>query len=353
MLRVILFLIFFATSLHAKERVPKVTFISPDPRTELDFFWTDFIKLMQKASRDLKIDFKVHLSKGDRFTALEDIKNVIDSKDKPDFLIYLAFRDGVEESLKYAEENGVYTILVNSKLYYTDSLKVKKPREKFKKWLGTIYPDDFMAGYLQLKTLHESLSNDRKKKQINLLAITGDLNSAGPQERIDGMKKYVKENSNINLLQIINGKWSYDYAKKIIPHIHERHPKVDIVWTTGGLMTLAFAEHYKKLNPKSKIGGIDWSRPEIKAYNKNIITSLIGGHVFEGAWSLVLIKDFWNDIDFIKDTGPLIKTKMTTLKESRKNKSKGFFLNKRWMNIDFKTYSKFFNKEIKRYNFSI
>src|SRR5690606_13087637 len=101
------------------------------------------------------------------------------------------------------------------------------------------------------------------------------------------------------------------------------------------------------------VGGIDWSDEGIKAVADRKMSTSVGGHIFEGAWSLILVHDYHYGIDFVNDPGVRSMTSMHSVSTDNVNDYKKKLRNQDWSRIDFKRFSKKHNPDLDKYDFSL
>ena len=83
------------------------------------------------------------------------------------------------------------------------------------------------------------------------------------------------------------------------------------------------------------------------------MTATIGGHFMEGGWALVLIHDYAKGIDFVEELGVKIPTPMQALTAANVKSYQDKMHPEKWSQIDFKQFSKVYNKKLTKYDFSL
>ena len=73
----------------------------------------------------------------------------------------------------------------------------------------------------------------------------------------------------------------------------------------------------------------------------------------EAAWSLVLIHDFLKGYDFRKRKKNSFLTNMAIITKDNLKNYRTFLNQENWHKIDFKRFSKFYNKSLNNYDFNI
>lgn len=350
-----MFLFFILHCYGAIARKPRVLFISPEPKITNQRFWTNFLELTIKAANDLDIELEIEYASGNRFSALKLAKKALNEKAPPDFLLMLAYRGTSLDVLKLAEKKKVKTIFVNTEIDEKEKRELGNPREKFKYWIANIFPDDFQAGY----KLGNGLLDYAKKSgsaHSKLIGFSGTYDTSVSFKRVDGLRSVIKDRKQeVEFKQLFNGKWDETKSGQLFKIALERYPDSNIVWSAGGGMSLgALAILEGKKNPHHFIlGDIDWSPHVLEKLIKGDLKVVVGGHFAEGAWSMVLIKDYFEKIDFTEDLGTRIKTNFFTITSEEIQKKKKYFTAREWLKINYKSYSKYFNPKIKKYNFKL
>lgn len=191
-MRLITFLLFLI--LHSLVHVPgcysegtiKVSFINPDPSGSL--FWDRVTLFMQAVSRDLDIDLTVYHGEVGRFSVKELVKDITQSKNKPDYLITLAHLNTTPEILKLTQEAGIKVFFINTDISSEEKILLGSPRTTYKNWLGQMTPDDTKGGYDLAITLAREY-NILHRSDLHLIAFSGSRDASASCSVIKGWNK--------------------------------------------------------------------------------------------------------------------------------------------------------------------
>lgn len=349
-----------SNSLWASDSI-KITFINPSHPTQP--FWSSVTDFMQAAADDLGIKLKVlYASKSsdiNRFEYINLFKQEANSPDKPDFMITHFRKSKAKEILKIAEEADVKTFIFNTQVPADEKSAVGLPREKYKGWIGHIFPNDTLAGY----DLAEVLMNAGKEKgllnsngKLSAVGLSGNRHSVAALNRNKGLIKAINKNEQ-TLHQILFAKWQRTIAESQTTQLMERYPDTKIVWAANDTIALGVMDAIKKAGktPGQDVlsGGFDWDIDALKAIQAGKMTASAGGHFMEGGWAMVMLHDYVNGNDFVKNNVLQIESKLVMIDQT----NVGFYLknfkDKDWSKIDFKKFSKTYNPKMKEYNFSL
>lgn len=90
----------------------------------------------------------------------------------------------------------------------------------------------------------------------------------------------------------------------------------------------------------------------MKAVADGKLVATIGGHFLEGAWAMVLLCDHYHGIDFASERIDWRSEMLPLTQETVGNYLK-YFGTGHWRKIDFRRFSKFYNRDLKTYNLSL
>lgn len=346
--------VIFLTSAQAGENTT-VLFIHPS-RPESPF-WSLFTSIMDASASQLNFSLKVKYGGGDRFSEREAIIDIVKSNARPDYLVFSAHTGGLDRILAACEIAKVYSIIVNTDILESDREKIGFPREKFKYWLGHISPDDVAAGKILSERLILAAKRKIKTRPIEVLAMSGARDSAVAFNRNLGMESSVTEATpNVILNQLLFPGWNGAEAKGRTTDLLKRYPNSSVLWAASDTNALGMVGAARELGYQPDvnvfIGGIDWSLNGLKAVREKELVATVGGHIFEGAWALVLLHDYLKGKDFVGSNGTTLKSKMLLIDQSNIAFWEDFILRKRWEQLDFRSFALARNAAKTKYDFS-
>jgi len=258
-------------------------------------FWDQVNVVALAAAKDLNISLKIVESYGHRLTQKKVINQIIKQETKPDYLIFLPFDGTAFETFSKLEQARIPFVTIERTVFPDLQLKLGRPGEYFKFWLGEIYHDNKKAGRLLAQALIKAskvstLANDN----LSVVGISGDM-SGHSSERNAGLIAELEHDSDLALAQIVNARWERITAGDMFIGLLRRYQDIGVVWTAADVMALGVAdianEQGKTVNVNLFIGGFDWTVEALQAINENSYTASVGGHFMQTAWALVKIYD--------------------------------------------------------------
>ncbi|MBF0441003.1 MAG: ABC transporter substrate-binding protein [Oligoflexales bacterium] len=326
-----------------------------------DVWWINAGKIMQAACNDLDCKFTQYWAERDRNKMIQQLKEALSGSDKPDVAFFQSLKENGPQLLQLCEDAKVHAFIFNAG--FVDKLKKQYggPREKFKYWLGQMLPNDERAGYDVAKTLFKiarSKGAVGPDKKINVIGLEGNVSDFASIERVKGLKKAAGEEKDVVLHQVISAFWDREKAKGSVPDMLKRYPNTNAVWAANDPMALGAIDvipaSTRKLNKDIVVGSVDWIPEALESIKKDELSVSVGGHFMEAAWVIVLMADYYNGVDFAKTEGVDMQSQMGTLtKENVELYSKNLGSGTNWEAIDFKRFSKHYNKSVKKYDFTM
>ncbi|WP_299875755.1 substrate-binding domain-containing protein [uncultured Cocleimonas sp.] len=208
-------------------------------------------------------------------------------------------------------------------------------------------PDDEQSGYQLAKVLVTQARRkgiQDKDGKINIIAINGNHRSLVPKSREKGLKRFVNENADVKLLHVVNAYWSQDRAQGAVERLLKLYPETNIIWSASDWMALGAISGaetmQRRVGKDILICGIDWLPVSFDQINKDHLACSIGGHIFDGAWLMVLLHDQFNHLypQYVQE-----QTHFTTVTSKNLSVIETIFKDELWKNIDFKKFSKAYN----------
>lgn len=349
-------IMFFMISFIISSEKIRVTFFPPDPKK--GEFWEKVGTYMQIAADDLEIDLKIVFPDiSHRFELEKAIMKELNSKERPNYIVFPYLSGISERIMEKAEEKKVYMFLMNMDIIEKDKEKIGLPGERFKYWIGHIFPDDFHAGYeLGKRLVEEARLKLGEKETIYINGLNGTYNAKVSIDREDGLKEAVSEEYNVALNQVVYTYWKYDRGVEVSENLLKRYPDSNVIWAASDLLALAAVNASKSLNiiPGKDIfiGGINWSFTGFEEIKKKNIVASVGGHFLEGVIALVFITDHAHGIDIDNIEFPL-KTPMKIMDSNNVDFYEEVLSPKNFEKLDIKKLSKYYNPERTEYNLNL
>lgn len=326
-----------------------ITFLNP-ARYD-DPFWGLVSSFMLAAADDLSIDLEIVNSERAYYMIRQKGEEIINRTVKPDYLLLANELNTAVDLVKKANAAGIKTMVFNETFLGDDAIEMGNPQEKYTNWLGEYRPDDYQAGYLLAKELidlsidHFDIQGDTK---LYIAGITGPENNSSSILRVQGLKKAIAEYTNVVLMQVTSAQYDQDKAQLISEGLIKRYPKLNVIWTASDSMALGVSKAIEDSGRFIATGGVDWDLRAIEGLSESKLNVTVGGHFMDGAWALVMLYDYHHGYDFEQ-----LRTKSTFMSLNKDNVQSYLenFGDHNWDKIDFKKYSKLYNKELKKYKF--
>jgi ABC-type sugar transport system substrate-binding protein len=347
----------------ASERI-QVTFINPgisDPNDPTGTYWLSVSSFMQAAAESLGMDLEIIYSERDHLKMQQQARDVAARSDPPDYLVVVNEKQAADEMVKVADKAGIKVFVMLNTFAGDQATAMGAPREKYPNWIGSLIPDNKMAGYQIAKSLiDEAIKSGLTGKdgKIHLVAIAGDYATQASLERNAGLEKAISEYPNVKLEQYFVGEWNKDKTKEQTKAALERYPETSIIWAANDPMALgaldAVVEAGKKPGKDILIGGLNWDSPALQQIKAGGMVTSMGGHFMTGAWTLVLLYDYHHGKDFIVDgKADLRYTIFSVMNSQNVDSYLAEFGDKKWSKIDFTKFSKVLNPALTDYNFGL
>lgn len=331
-----------------------------NPHNADDPFWLPVERFMRAAANDLNIEVTTYVAAHNRATMIDQVRQAVMAKDKPDFIVFKNFKSNAPEILNIAELNGVKSFIFNAGLTNEERAKNGGPREHYRQWVGQMLPGDELAGYNLATALIKRardlglFDNDGK---VVMTGLTGNLSDSAAIERNKGLERALEENPDVVFHQLVPARWDRAQAAQKAEGLFRRYPNIAVIWAANDPMALGAIDAAAKVGlvaGESFItGGVDWNPPALEAIKDGTLHTSIGGHFMEGGWVMVLLYDYVHGQDFADDGGAARFSEMAGLTAANLDKYLGKFLNEDWDRVDFSQFSKVRNSVLKSYDFSL
>lgn len=349
------------TDTHDKTNRLSVIFLNPgisDPENPTGEFWLSVSSFMEAVARQLDIDLEIIYSERDHLRMQQQAREVASRAVHPDYLVVVNEKLAADEIVKIADHAGIKVFIILNTFVDEQAKAMGTPREKFKNWIGSLTPDNRIAGGLIAEQIiaQATAKNAGRNGQLKLLAIAGDPVTPASVQRLEGLHEIVSRYSNVELQQIFYGEWRRDIACQQTRIALLRYPQTGAIWTANDPMAEGAVEGAlaSKRHPGQDIfiGGLNWDAPTMELVKKGFLTPSVGGHFMTGGWALILLYDYHHGKDFA-DEGLELKRSIFGVIN---NNNIDFFIKKLgdrdWEKFDFRQFSKVLNPRLKRYNFN-
>lgn len=338
-----------------------VVFINPGKSNEA--YWVAVTQVMQQAARSLGMQLEVIYAERNRLLPMELAKEVAlrPARTKPQYLVITNDYSTAPEMLRTLEGAGIPVFMAFSGVQGDLRAQTGRPRERYPFWLGSLEPRGEDAGYLTARAL---IDKARTQPQLrgadgkwHFMAVAGDRSTTVSVARNNGMRRAVQEASDVVFTQEVYGEWRRDRAQEQAKVLYKRYPDAKLVWAGSDQMAFGAMEAWRQQGgtpgKDALFSGINTSQEALDARKRGELTALAGGHFMAGAWALVMLYDHSKGVDFAPSEGVELEYPMfMLLDESNIPAFESRFVQVQ-TRVDFKTFSKFHNPKIKKYDFDI
>ncbi|HEX7028243.1 MAG TPA: ABC transporter substrate-binding protein [Gammaproteobacteria bacterium] len=341
------------------QSAPKVTVLVPDP-PGISPFWTQTIEIMKAAAEDLEISLRVAYSKSNSYSLKKDGLAALNAKDRPDYFLTGYWIATTQHHLERAEQLDIRTFIFNSGIASEERSEVGQPRGKYKLWIGQMTPDELQAGYVLADILINKAKAAGKTDngKVHVVGLGGWGNKDEMEEnRYTGLRKRINEQNDAVLGKLALTGWVQVTAYEELLDALKQFPKTGAVWSASDLMALGAieaVEHSGKVPGQDIfIGGMDWSRAGMDAVAAGKMVATLGSHFLEGAKTLILVHDYHYGFDFAEEPGLVSQTQLRPVDTTNVEEYREKLNDLDWRQIDFKQFSKKYNRNLKDYDFSL
>lgn len=298
--------------------VMRVSFINPAEYGET--FWDRLTELMQQEANARHIQLDVHYAQRNRLQVLDLVRTIVQQEPKPDYLIFVFQAHLGAHLLSLTEAASIPSFSINTNIPAQEMDQIGLPRQKFKLWLGHMFPDEQSAGF----TLAQSLVEQAREQPVtgnsvplSMIAIAGGHDSAASIERLDGLQVFLSAQPNIALAQVVRASWQKEKAREMTEVLLKRYPETRIIWAASDLMALGAleaAETNGRIPGKTIFaGGFDGTAEGLSAISQGRMQATMSGHYTEGARALALLHKHYQGHDFVDSVGTRIRTRLTLI----------------------------------------
>lgn len=337
---------------------PKIAFITPSSKGNT--YWPSVFRVIDTVAASLNFEFKHYdIGVSDRFMIEEEAKRILSSKDKPDALVVSVVIGNTKPILDLAEAKKVPVLLLGP-LFPVELESVGRvPRAKYKYWIANLEQNEVEKGYLSAKHLFTKAIDfkmPRKNGKIQLLALGGKRWWIGSLQRDEGMLKALKEFPDIELMQSVPADWDTEAARDMAARLIKRFPDANLIWAAsdqmaeGAVQALTAAKGKSDKN-KFLVSGIDLSEIGLNNVQSGRTVGSASMSMFGMGEMMIYLYDYLQGHDFAAEVGVSIEPETLLATRETAKQYREFY--DKVGRINFKNYSKTYNPDLKKYDFSI
>ncbi|MCW2271096.1 D-ribose-binding periplasmic protein precursor [compost metagenome] len=289
--------------LVASAQGASVVFLNPGYSNET--FWVSYSRFMQAAASDLGMDLSIQYSERRPALALTQARQVLESAQRPDYLVLVNEQYIAPEIIRLSHDSGVKLFLVNNGLTENQARLIQEHPDKYAPVLGTLVGNDEQAGYQMLKELIALRARPGITRPIEMLAFSGIKTTPAAQLREKGMRRALAEHPEVRLRQVVYGGWGKERAFEQAQQLLKRYPKIELVWSANDEMAFgamqAFAEAGRMPGQDVLFSAVNSSPQALQARIDGRLSVLMGGHFSLGGWAMVLLHDDAHNLPIDRD----------------------------------------------------
>ncbi|MDN7142404.1 ABC transporter substrate-binding protein [Pseudomonas sp. JQ170] len=289
--------------LVASAQGASVVFLNPGYSDET--FWVSYSRFMQAAASDLGMALSIQYSERQPELALTQARQVLESPQRPDYLVLVNEQYIAPEIIRLSRDSGVKLFLVNNGLTPDQAAMIQDHPDKYPPVLGTLVGNDEQAGYQMLKELIALRARPGMTRPIELLAFSGIKTTPAAQLREKGMRRALAEHPEVRLRQVVYGGWGKERAYEQAQQLLKRYPKIELVWSANDEMAFgamqAFAEAGRTPGKDVLFSAVNSSPQALQARIDGRLSVLMGGHFSLGGWAMVLLHDDAHNLPIDRD----------------------------------------------------
>lgn len=332
---------------------PRIAYFMP----RNDVFWKFSGGFAKAVGEDLPVDLTIYPGKNDSVDYVATIRKSLESPNPPDGILFKNFSNTGPEIIRLAEKHKVFALNVDEALTEEDSLKMGKPREKYRYWVGQITNDDEEAGYNLANQLIDAAKAKGlvdKQGRVQLVAIAGNPYEGTSSDRIVGLQIALAQRKDALLNEVVAAYWQEPRGHQRLREVLHRYPETRVIWATNDGMPLGASREARKMglipNQNLLLGGIGTVGEGMKSLIDGDVTLSAGGNYMAGGWGVILMFDYLNGLDFATESAVMRMSLYLFNKEKMAR-----YVNKlgygAWGPVDFSRFSKQQNPQLLKYPF--
>lgn len=341
----------------------QIVFINPGKQGEV--FWELTASTMRAASQQLGFDLEILWSERNKFTMQSLGHDVTMRPEKPDILILTNEENAAAPILKAADAAGIKTFFLLQPPSTLDSASPGETPSRPKHLLGSLEPDMVDAGHRMAQSLVAAAREKNLQSpdgKIYLLALAGDQTSPTSLDRTRGFMDYVGRHSDIVVDRLLYSNWNRadaaQLSERYLGYAKSRQIRLAGVWAANDPMAIgaidALERNHLQAGKDVIVVGLNWSGEAIDYIKQGKLLMSDGGHFFGGAWSMVILSDYFAGCNLMTakaNSEPRIMFPMSPITRSTTPVLTSVLVKGEFTRIDFKKFTAV-DKGCQQYDFS-
>jgi hypothetical protein len=226
-------------------------------------------------------------------------------------------------------------------------------------WIGHVVPDNVEAGRTLAKLL-ERRAVERglveAGEPVPMVALTGTQDSSAARDRNQGLLNATSI-GNGQLLQLVLAEWSEQQASEKMSVLFRRYPQTTAIWNASDGMALGAIEAARNAGRTPGedviVGGVDWEPGALEAIRRGDLTVSLGRHFMGGGLALLLVHDYHHGYDFAEGRrSAALRYQFEAATVDNVHLVERILAPENWKALDFRQYSRVFNTQLRKQDFS-
>ncbi len=322
-------------------------------------YWHDTTVPMPTVAQRLGIKLTIFPSHPRLRSYADSLNKALSANPKPDWVIWAQRRVSNVPTLETLKKHAIKSIDITSGTSSKEQATIGFPQQNYPNWKAQILSDEFLAGKKIAIELIERKRQINSKNALTLAAIAGTRMTYAAQQTIAGLNDaFTYKPNNARLLQTVFTTWHRDLSKQTAQKLLSRHNQIDLFWAANPNIALGIIDHLNTQNWQTH------SKPLVANFGLNpqsrqaiiqdeLAFSMVGNHL-NGVWALILIHDIEHGVTFNNTPAQTILKAPYFLADKNNLKFVDAMMSADfWQKAKIKQYSKYYNPNIKNYNFDV
>ena len=229
--------LFGASFTYADHSNVRVHFVSPG--FEQGGFWQTVSDSMRASADQLGMDVTVSHSDREWPLMRDNAQRAIADADDLDYLILVNEHQQAADLVAQSDAAGIKTFLLLNTLMPEQEEEVGTPRADLPHWLGSLTPDNHLAGREMAESiLTQGRSLKPEKDTLDLLTLAGDFVTPASLFRLAGLDEVLAQNPEINEQRRLTVNWSREEADRPVDAWLQAGGSFDLIWAANDPIAL-------------------------------------------------------------------------------------------------------------------
>ena len=252
-------------------------------------YWGSTAIPLPNVAKQLGLDLTITPARLIKEDYISEIKRVVESGNKPDWIIWTQRRIDPVIVLELFKKHHIKSIDITSGFLDFDIKKIGYPQQYYPNWIAQVMSDEFQGGQMLAEQLIVQRQQMVPNQPVKMIAIAGDRATKAAQHTIYGLESSFNNQDNAQLIQTVYSSWKKDIASQMTEKLFARHSRLDAIWSANTAIAMGIAEQLNKINfasyPKPILGSLGWDDKIFQAIKKNQLQLSFGGNHLNAMWA--------------------------------------------------------------------